>query len=199
MGTPLHGKQLWFAWLICGGIAASLLILPIAIGDVQTMRQMTSTLVCGKSFFTRLFCGGFDASWPVSSEFQSSTSYITNVVSLGAIRRDDYSLFSAPNITSYHGTNAAVFRAENNAWCVVAGLSDEASDITPFLFTRNLNVSCLAELKGKVGDQLCDGPPFGRKGVTVIFKGGAARILKPDLLWSNILGGQTFTNRVLRP
>ena len=199
MSTPLHSKRLWLVCLICGGIASSLLMLPTMIDVVQTNGQMNGILQRGKHFFTYLWCDGFQGTWPDSSEFPSSTAYITNVVSRGAIRHDDYSLFSAPGITAYRGTNAGWFKAENNAWCVVADLSDNAADNTPFLITRNLNVSSLAELKGKVGDQLSDEPPFGRKGVVIISKGGAANIVKPDMLWSDFLGGQTFTNRVLRP
>lgn len=113
--------------------------------------------------------------------------------------RVDYSYFTAAGIKPYSGTNAVLLRAEDNMWCVVADLNDDISDTIPYLFTRNLRVASLAELKGKVGDQLSGEPPFGHRGLVLIAKSGAARVLKPDMLWSNILHGATFTNRVLRP
>jgi hypothetical protein len=54
-------------------------------------------------------------------------------------------------------------------------------------------------LRGRVGETLLNEPPYGKKSAVMISMGGVALILKPGMLWSNILGGQTFTNRVLRP
>ena len=136
--------------------------------------------------------------WPQSGVVPNSTAFFTNVVGSGQLRVD-YAYFAAAGIKPYSGTNAALFKAENNAWCVVADLNDDISDSIPYLFTRNLHVASLAELKGKVGDQLSDEPPFGREALVLISKSGAAHLLKPEMLWSNILHGATFTNRVLRP
>ena len=96
-------------------------------------------------------------------------------------------------------TNMALFHAENNAWCVVADINEADPDRIPFLFTRNLSVSNLAELNGKISDHLSEGAPFGRKTVIVICKDGSPFALNPDLPWSNFFGVAIFTNRILRP
>ena len=136
--------------------------------------------------------------WPKSCDFATSTAVLTYLVECGALRTD-YSFFSAPGLTPYRGTNAAFFRGENNAWCVVADIRDNNSNRMPYLFTRNLKISSLAELKGRVAEQLSDEPPFGHRGATVIFTDSKAQFLAFDMLWSNVLSGQTFTNQVLRP
>ena len=190
-------------------MAVSLLILPAlllpVIGSVQQEGKMTGTLSNGRQIFIALFSQtlegtvtGKDSTWPRASDFPTSTSLLTNLVGSGALKVD-YSFFSAPGLTPYRGTNADLFKADNNAWCMVADLKDTDSDQTPFLFTRNLRVANLAELKGKVGALLSDELPFGGQGVAIVFKSGAAQKLRPDMLWSDVLGGATFTNRVLRP
>lgn len=137
--------------------------------------------------------------YPHSDVTLSSTTFFTSIINNRIMVNVDYSFFSAPGIIPYHGTNAAMFKPENNAWCIVADLHETASAKAPILFTRNLKISTLTELKGRVGDQLDDAPPFGRKNLVIVFNDGRCFALKPDMLWSNILGGQSFTNRVLRP
>ena len=134
--------------------------------------------------------------WPKSGEFSTSTAYFTNLVGRGVLNVP-YSFFAAPGFKPCKGTNPAQFKAENNAWCVVADLKDTDPDNTPFLFTRNLRIASLAEFRGS--DQVDDVPPFGRKGVAVIFKGGSAIVLRPEALASNFPAMGTATNRVLRP
>ncbi|MCX7008650.1 MAG: hypothetical protein NTY53_15600 [Kiritimatiellaeota bacterium] len=195
-------------WFMDGSFIGLLLVVSVLLAllfPVSSMSlykgRMTSTLSFGRSFFRARFGSGMigePIGWPKSIEFPTSTAFFTNTVYRGDLKVD-YSFFSAQGITPYKGTNAASFKAENNAWCVVADINEGNTDKIPVLFTRNLHVSSLADLKGKVGDQLSDDPPFGRKGVPVIFNGGSGTILKPDMLWSDVLGGATFTNRVLRP
>jgi hypothetical protein len=199
-------------WYVDGTLIGVLIVVPVLMAIVTPTPPMKfkkspmfETLVRGKQIFCSVTSfGGWPIEddgfgfWPKSKVALSSTAFITNVVDRRAINVA-YSYFSAYGVAPYRGTDATLFKAENNAWCVVADIHDETSDKIPYLFTRNLRISSLAELKGKVGDQLSDEPPFGRKGVPVIFKGGVAKILKPDMLWSNVLGGATFTNRVLRP
>ena len=177
----------------------------IVNADAGRNGRMLDTLSNGKLIFMAQYgrvldptLTGKDSGWPKSADFPTSTAVFTNLVDSGALRRD-YSFFSSSGLTPLESTNAALFHPGNNAWCFVADLNDDAPDQIPVLFTRNLCVSNLAELQGRVGDQLSDDPPFGRKRVAMVFKGGYAQILKPDMLWSNLLGGRTFTNRVLRP
>lgn len=92
-----------------------------------------------------------------------------------------------------------MFQAKNNAWCVVADIKESDRNLMPFLFTRNLYVTNLAELKGRVRDQLSKKAPYGDRVSIIICKGGEVFHLNPDAMWSNVFHGFTFTNRVLRP
>ncbi|MCX7010506.1 MAG: hypothetical protein NTY53_25230 [Kiritimatiellaeota bacterium] len=203
--TSSRRSRLAIASLVLGSMAILVLVLMPATKEDSWPGKMTRALFCGKQIFTATFglalnvtTNGDLIGWPKSAEFSTSTAVFTNLVRRGVLKVD-YSFFAAQGITPCRNTNATLFKAENNAWCVVADLKGADPKQTPFLMTRNLRVSNLAELKGKVGDQLGDEPPFGRTGLPIVFKGGAAEFLKSDMLWSNILGGQTFTNRVLRP
>jgi hypothetical protein len=135
--------------------------------------------------------------WPSSARFTNSTAFFTNLFSAHT-SNEYHQLFDAPGFNLHEGTNAAL-NAENNAWCVVADLTDKTPDSVPFLLTRNVRAHSLADLRGRVGETLLNEPPYGKKGAVVVSRGGVSQMLKPDMLWSNILGGQTFTNRVLRP
>jgi hypothetical protein len=202
----IGGRGLAVAGLFMGYAALAVTALALVLLPWHTSGQHKPELEAlgrGHQIFISLTTFGgwpFDDAlfWPKSGVVPNSTAFFTNVVGHGAINVD-YSFFAAEGIKPYRGTNADLFKSENNEWCVVADLHDETPEKIPYLFTRNLRVASLAELKGRVGDQLSGEPPFGLRCVLVIFKGGKARILRHDMLWSNILGGATFTNRVLRP
>ena len=205
----LSGGQLALVALKLGyvGISISftaflfLLLLP-ALPFPPSRAPITFTLSKGRQIFIAMHYlaqGGFSvdkaSERPHLTDYSSSTSVFTNLVGSG-ILKTDYSYFAAPGLKVYKGTNAALFTAENNAWCVVADVKDSDSDQMPLLFTRNLKLDSLAEFNGV--EQLSDDPPFGRKCVLVIFKGGAAMVLKPDALASTFNTCHA-TNRVLRP
>ena len=149
--------------------------------------------------FSRIIDSDKKAGWPSGARFTTSTAFFTNLVSGTAALKVNYAFFAARGLKPYAGTNAALFNAENNAWCVVADLGDTTPDSVLFLFTRNVCANSLADLRGRVGETLRNEPPYGKKGAVVVSRSGVAQMLKPDMLWSNVLGGQTFTNRVLRP
>ncbi len=198
----IAGGGMAIGGLVTGYLTLALCALSIptallVIGNARQRGQMTQVLLIGQQM-SRVQVFWEVTTWPKSAVFPTSTAVITNLVERGSLQMD-YANFSAPGLTTLNSTNAAEFHAKNNAWCFVADLNEADPDQVPFLFTRNLRVSNLAELQGRVGDQMSDAPPFGRKGVAIVFKNGYAQILKPDMLWSNLLGGRTFTNRVLRP
>ena len=199
-----RGRGMAVAGLVMGYTALAVTALALVILPWHTSDRHNSeldTLGRGQQIFTSITSSMGPVvfvCWPKSGAVPNSTAFFTNVASSSQLRVN-YAYFSAAGIKPYNGTNAAMFKAENNAWCVVADLNDDIPDTIPYLFTRNLRVTSLAELKGKVGDQLSGESPFGRKVLVLISKSGAAHLLKPDMLWSNILHGVTFTNRVLRP
>ncbi|NLB65950.1 MAG: hypothetical protein GX803_05725 [Lentisphaerae bacterium] len=90
-----------------------------------------------------------------------------------------YDFFAARGIPDAHSTRAEDFLAENNAWRVVLGL-DDAPEGTPFMFTRNYDPDSLQSGDGPI--ILNDEPPFGKKGMVVVLKGGAAYYLSGNQL-----------------
>lgn len=89
-----------------------------------------------------------------------------------------------------------------NAWNVMAGLDENASDDTPFLFTRNLNITMddlrneKVDLRSRLDSTI---RPFGDLLVVFVTKGSAMKSLKAKKLTrENFLGGSVFnavTNR----
>ncbi len=206
----ISGSDLAKTGLILGYVNTSISIaillhawlLGPAINSTLLTSKMTGTLCNGKQIFRAMIAQNLNysssnnvSSWPQSSNYATSTAVFTNLVGNGVISID-YALFSASGLMFCKETNAALFEAGANAWCIVADINDSDSDQAPLLFTRNLKISSLAEFKGS--EQLTDDPPFGRQGVVVIFKGGAATIMKPEMLASNFNSCHA-TNRVLRP
>ena len=203
----MSGIGLAIAGLILGSAGIGLeIFVDIHLLERMTERQQRGrihlTRSIGQHIYSAMFVhatesaasgNGFD--WPQSDTYATSTAVFTNLLIRGVLKKD-YSLFAAPGLPACVGTNAALFKAENNAWCVVADVKDSDSDQMPLLFTRNLKINSLAEFKGV--EQLSDDPPFGRKCVLVIFKGGEAQKFTPDMLASNFNTCHA-TNRVLRP
>lgn len=199
------GRGMAIAGLILGygllGLALAVVLTPYPVMNTA-IGERSRTLSNGKQIFTAMFAEALERTtnapgkaWPSPEEFPTSTAFFTNMVGRGLLKVD-YSFFAAPGIPACHSTNAALFEAGNNAWCVVADLKVTDPDDIPLLFTRNLHISSLAEFKG--GEQVRDEPPFGRKAVVIVFKGGATLIFKPDSLASNF-NCSGATNRVLRP
>ena len=184
-----------------GGLLLLIIFVPAIVTPQQT-GKMTGTLSHGRQIFIAHFGRVLDTptndlsgGWPQSGEFPTSTAFFTNLVASGELKVD-FSFFAADGLQACKSTNAAQFKAGNNAWCVVADLKDSDPDQTPFLFTRNLSINSLAEFRGAA--QLGDEPPFGRAGVVVVFKSGSVMKFKPDQLASNF-NCCGATNRVLRP
>jgi len=138
-------------------------------------------------------------SWKSYSCASNTTSFFTNEISIFQSLRADYSFFSAPGISPYKGTNAALFKPENNAWCMTGDLTSKSSDLVPLFLTRNVKVSTLAELQGRVADTLSDEAPFGKKSVIVVLKGFKAMVIDGSEDWSSVFGTHVYTNRILRP
>ena len=99
-------------------------------------------------------------------------------------------------------SRADFLEGDRNVWNVVAGLDENASDATPFLFTRNLDITMddlrneNVDLRTRLDARM---KPFGREFVVVVRKGGAMEVLKRRRLTREaFLGGAVFnqtTNR----
>ena len=109
-------------------------------------------------------------SFPRSGDHATSTEFFLHLVEQGVICCNvNYSLFALPGVPACDSTNAADFRPENNAWCVVLDAQpQEGIPDVPFLFSRNLDIQRLDQASP---DALRDIPPYGRKGVLVLYPG----------------------------
>jgi prepilin-type N-terminal cleavage/methylation domain-containing protein len=137
--------------------------------------------------------------------FQNSTDFFKYCVTQG-VMSVDWTFFAAPGIPQAQGTNAGSFAAINNAYCVVAGLSEQSPANTPFIFTQNLNITKLSDtmITGDKVSALVDGAkPYGIGGFCFVNKGGAAFAMTGDLLkpekFTNVFTVADYTYSVLRP
>ena len=137
--------------------------------------------------------------------FQTSTDFFKYCVT-GGVMSVDFTFFAAPGVPSIQGTNAASFQAANNAYCVVAGLSEGSPASMPFIFTRNLNATTLndAKIQDATISALDEGMrPYGRGGFCFVNKGGAAFAMTGDLLeqkkFTNVFTVANYNNPILRP
>lgn len=184
-------------------IAILAAVLTPTVTDALTRGKITGTLANGRSIHQALFAKDIDdpifqsgSPYPKTGQFGGkSTDYWINVVTAG-IMRVDYSFFSAPGIVPAKGTNATLFTEANNAWCITADITDSSLDTTPLIFTRNLNISTL--VNSDYAAVLTENPPFGRKGLPAVLKGGSGLVFKPDNINANFYTG-TSNNPVFRP
>lgn len=190
-------------------IAILAAVLTPTVTDALTRGKMTGTLANGRSIHQALFAKDIEdpifqtgSPYPKSGSgpgaFANSTAFWINVVTAG-IMRVDFSFFSAPGITPVKGTNASLFTANNNAWCITADITDASVDVTPLLFTRNININQLnSNPNFDYASQITENPPFGRKGLPTVLKGGSGLVFKPDNINNNFFPGGT-NQVVLRP
>ena len=135
------------------------------------------------------------AGWPASPPYTKSSYYFTNLVGNGGM--SDFSIFAAPEVPAYKGTNSQQFisavagtanQPGANAWNLVVGLSDSDPDMLPFIFTKNLNITTLpAPLSPPTWGTAPNDKPFGSRGLCVTYKGGASVVLTPDV-FTNFVG-----------
>jgi prepilin-type N-terminal cleavage/methylation domain-containing protein len=188
-------------------IAILAAVLTPTVTDALTRGKMTGTLSNGRSIHQALFARDIDdpvfqtgSPYPKSSgagSFANSTLFWRNVVTSG-IMRVDFSFFSAPGITPLKGTNAAAFTEANNAWNITADINDSSIDTTPLIFTRNLVLNNLIVPDYAAPSVFTDNPPFGRKGLPTVLKGGSGLIFKPENIQGSFYSGSS-NHVVLRP
>ena len=174
-------------------------ILVPAVSDALLRGRLTQVMSNGKNLYTALFAKEMEeavfmrtAPYPVEGTtavtnmiFGTATDFFQWVVT-GGVMNVEFSFFAAPGVPSASGTNAASFKAANNAWCITSGVGESTPDGTPLFFTRNLYLENLNELlptttdlsdllpsagKGPSGN--LDNTPFADKAVVLVFKGGS--------------------------
>lgn len=165
-------------------------VLP-AFGKAHATAALTQAVSNGHNIYLCAFANQINSSvlgddgnlpFPKVGQYNTSTEFFIDLVESGRMNVG-YDFFAARGIPGAKSTNSADFNAENNAWCVVLGLED-APDGTPFMFTRNYAPAAL-----QAGDDpivLTDQPPFGKDGLVVVLKNGAAFYLKNDRLKNSL-------------
>ncbi|HPJ57416.1 MAG TPA: hypothetical protein PLK81_07195 [Kiritimatiellia bacterium] len=184
LGAAALGYLLPLALVAFLGMVAAILIPALSKG--LSNAAMTATVSNGANLYKSatsvpLTDPGQDPPWtafPAKGRYRTSTEYFRDLVESGRMAVS-YDFFSARGLPAAHSSRPEDFTADHNAWRVVLGLED-APDGTPFLFTRNYNPETL-----ETGDhpiELEDMPPFGKDGMVVILKGGAAFSLRGSQL-----------------
>lgn len=167
----------------------SAILLP-AFVKARTTAAMTQAVANGHNIYLSAFANQINAPvgddgnlpFPKVGQYNTSTEFFIDLVESGRMNVS-YDFFAARGIPGAKSTNSADFKAENNAWCIVLGLED-APDNTPFMFTRNYAPDAL-----QVGDaplELTHQPPFGKDGLAVVLKNGAAFYLKKNQLKNSL-------------
>lgn len=134
------------------------------------------------------------------SAFRNSTDFFQHIMASGMMNVGP-AFFAAPG-SGLSTQPGAILSRKDNIWCIPLGINDATPDGTPVLFTRNLAVTNLAQLKGRVVDTLDDVPPFGKEGLVVIINGGTSHALQGrelNLTWEEILPRRPPPMRILRP
>ena len=173
-----------FVFAFIAGLAGAI-VLP-AVDKASDSAEQVQVVSNGANIYKAVFASqiqdlvlGSDRSeWPRKGQYRTTTEFFVELVGSGTINAA-FDVFAAPGLPPARSSDPLDFKAENNAWRMVLGL-DDAPEGTPFLFTRNYDPKTLV-----AGDDpivLSDEPPFGKKGMVVVLKGGSAFFLKGDQL-----------------
>ena len=173
-----------FILVFVAGLASAVL-LPAADRAAESAEQI-QVVSNGANIYKAVFAaqmntlvlGNGQAEWPQKGQYRTSTEFFVELVESGTLPVT-YDFFAAPGLPPACSSNPCDFKAENNAWRMVLGL-DNAPEGTPFLFTRNFDPGALLSDDDPI--VLSDEPPFGKKGIVVVLKGGSAFFLKGDQL-----------------
>jgi hypothetical protein len=127
-----------------------------------------------------------------TNAFSGSTEFFRMLIDNDVFGKAD--ALAGPGLTAFDVNSDKQFSAENNNWCVTTDLSFHSPPDTPYLFTRNLLITNLAQKPS----QYLARRLFRMDRVVVVTHGGQAKILSRqqlDFEFNPLLA----TNKVLRP
>lgn len=215
------GQKIRTRWLlaISGGLTALLVVLFLVTVDNALHEAMALKIaVSGKALVLSIISGsnereavGESPLWPsIEADFSGATNNYAQAPNAETYFSDLVAL-PIPNLGWFHFAGGGVPTATNhedfvdgdrNLWNVIAGLDEDASDATPFLFSRNLDISIddLRDDNVNLRKRLdARKKPFGREFVVLVRKGGAKEVLKRrDLTREAFLGGTVFNSATNR-
>ncbi len=195
------------------------MLMPIILGELRVLNAVKiakngKTIVLSiSSANSEREAMGLMPVWPsVSADFSGtqkdyttvpdSETYFTDLMNSGALPSLNWSVFTGAGVTAAENRESFI-HGNHNVWNVVAGLDKDAVDDTPFLFTRNLNIS-IADLRDE-STSLIDKldhriKPFGKEQIVCIQKGGAMQTLKRVYIKNRFLffGNSRFNSEINR-
>jgi prepilin-type N-terminal cleavage/methylation domain-containing protein len=164
------------------GILAALLF--PAVNGAITKAKAQKTVSDGRQIWLGLFdentariAVGDPPVWPVKTNaYPNSTEYFKLAYNEQYLEGFSLAQFAAPGQTPFKGTNSSQFKADNNAWNLTLGITEDTKPEVPFLFTRNWGPSSAVKLNDI--DMLEDVKPFQTKVAVVITAGGRGTQLR---------------------
>ena len=217
----VEGKKSRAAWVFTILVGVGILSSFVRVTTVDSLASANALKLgnSGKNIVFAIISANYEREvkgqtevWPsASADFSGELKDYTKVPDSETYFMDLMQLKSVENLSWHAFSGGGVGAASDsqafsqggfNVWNIIAGLDENASDETPFLFTRNLNIT-MDELRNEKVDlrsRLDPGiKPFEDLLVVVVTKGGAMRLLKKrHLTRGNFFGNSVFntlTNR----
>jgi len=196
-GTAVTGVVTGYIGLVLGALVALPVAMVFLIPGVSPEQRMGGTTGAidmktnGRNIYTSVFADAVDGNvvgFPAAGAYPSSTVFFKTMADKNPDLRG-YGWFT-PDIVAGPHVNAATswagFSQDNNAWNVVEGLDASSNAGLPFLISANVTANSLAELNGRVGDNI-DPTASGdmSEQVFVATTGGGSTILSADDHWPN--------------
>lgn len=208
-------------------LLASILI-PAITGALARAARLRLSASAG-SIYTQIFAAATENStgrtkyWPTTTPnttyenyiVGSSTNYFTwlmtpydidNPANGAEVLQQDFNAFNAPELDPVG--DISEFTDLNNPWNVTADVSETTSSGTPFMTTRNLEVTALQTWSApnepitttQIPDESPrDKPPYGRDALIVVRMGGGTGELNKKQLFWDLLNPNKETNPVWAP
>ncbi len=206
-------------------LLASILIPAITGALARAQRLKLSSL--GGGIYKQIFStatentGGRTNYWAASTPNTSyanyqanSTAYfvwlmtpydINNPANGAEAVQQDFAAFSAPGMDPV--SELSELTADANPWIVVADLNETSTSGTPFMMTKNINITALqtwttAQTPITTGeipeDSPTDNPPYGRESLLVVRVGGGTEDINTRNLFWDYLNPTNADNTVLQ-
>ncbi|MFT5241651.1 MAG: prepilin-type N-terminal cleavage/methylation domain-containing protein [Candidatus Promineifilaceae bacterium] len=168
---------------IIGVLAA--LLLP-AVQKALVAGKATKVGSDGKQVWTAIFAASLEnesvgrlSIWPKDGAYPSSTAYFQECMASNWLGDTfTFRYMAAPGLATLSSVDHTKFSEDNNAWCIVEGVSDRTKGETPFMFTRNLIASSGGNSLTDIDALEPDAMPFGDTVGVVITAGGAMQMVR---------------------
>lgn len=163
-----------------------------ATGVMSNGKELYKAMFADMTDPTKLASSQLAFKYPNNTDYANSTEYFVYLVTAKVISVN-CAFFAAPGLKAE--PDHTKFKAENNAWCVVANYNEASEDQLPLFFTKNCT---LTALDGKPAlDATAN--PFGDKVMVSIAKGGEGRMFDSKALELGEWYLGNTNNPVLRP